>query len=100
MAALPGVETPREVRLIGGVSRNRLFLSIKANVMGRPITVVEEPEATALGAALLGGIAAASSRRSTRRLPDSSGPNSSSNRTQQPQRYETLRSDGIRGTAC
>ncbi len=58
MAALPGVETPREVRLIGGVSRNRLFLAIKASAMGRPITVVEEPEATALGAALLGGIAA------------------------------------------
>ncbi|MEQ8696503.1 MAG: FGGY family carbohydrate kinase [Bauldia litoralis] len=57
MVSLPGVETPRELRLIGGVSRNRLFLSIKASVLDRPIIVVEEPEATALGAALLGGIA-------------------------------------------
>ncbi|MCB1496567.1 MAG: hypothetical protein KDJ86_12325 [Bauldia sp.] len=57
MGAFPGVEPPRELRLIGGVSRNRLFLSIKASVMARPIVVVDEPEATALGAALLGGIA-------------------------------------------
>ena len=33
-------------------------MSIKANVFGRPVTVVDEPEATALGAALLGGVAA------------------------------------------
>lgn len=57
MAALDGVGAPRELRLIGGTSRNRLFLSIKASALGRPITVIDEPEATALGAALLGGIA-------------------------------------------
>lgn len=57
MVTLDGIDPPRELRLIGGVSRNRLFLSIKASVLGRPITVVDEPEATALGAALLGGIA-------------------------------------------
>ncbi|WP_421724809.1 FGGY-family carbohydrate kinase [Bauldia sp.] len=58
MVSLPGAEPVREIRLIGGASRNRLLLAIKANVMGRPITVVDEPEATALGAALLGGVAA------------------------------------------
>ncbi|MGO4123581.1 L-fuculokinase [Inquilinus sp. YAF38] len=58
MAALPGITPPTEIRAIGGSSRNALFLEIKANVYGRPITVVDEPEATALGAALLGGIAA------------------------------------------
>jgi xylulokinase len=58
MAALDGIDEPQALRLIGGVSRNRLFAQIKANVFGRPLSVVEEPEATALGAALLGGIAA------------------------------------------
>jgi len=58
MAALPGITPPSEIRAIGGSSRNALFLEIKANVYGRPVTVVDEPEATALGAALLGGVAA------------------------------------------
>jgi xylulokinase len=44
--------------MIGGTSRNRLFLQIKADVFARPITVVEETEATTLGAALLAGVAA------------------------------------------
>jgi xylulokinase len=57
MATLRGSTEPREVRVIGGVSRNRLFLSIKANALARPIIVVDEPEATALGAALFGGVA-------------------------------------------
>ena len=57
MATLSGATPPREIRVIGGVSRNRLFLSIKANALARPITVVDEPEATALGAALFGGVA-------------------------------------------
>jgi xylulokinase len=58
MTTLPGVAAPREIRLIGGVSRNSLFLAIKAAVSAQPLIVVEEPEATALGAALLGGVAA------------------------------------------
>jgi sugar (pentulose or hexulose) kinase len=33
-------------------------MQIKANVFGAPITVVDEAEATALGGALLGGVAA------------------------------------------
>jgi xylulokinase len=58
MIALPGVGEPKTIRLIGGTSRNSLFLSIKASVFGRPLLVVEEPEATALGAAMLAGVAA------------------------------------------
>jgi xylulokinase len=58
MTSLKGLGEPEEIRMIGGVSRNRLFVAIKANVFARPIVVVDEAEATALGAALLGGMAA------------------------------------------
>ncbi len=58
MAAMPGVGTPDEIRVIGGGTRNPLFLRIKASVYGRKLIVIGEPEATALGAALLGGLAA------------------------------------------
>jgi sugar (pentulose or hexulose) kinase len=58
LAALPGVGRPREYRLIGGSSRNPLLVAIKAAVFGAPVVVIDQPEATALGAALLAGIAA------------------------------------------
>jgi xylulokinase len=58
LVALPGVGCPREYRLIGGSSRNPLLLSIKAAVFDAPVVVIDQPEATALGAALLAGIAA------------------------------------------
>ena len=58
LAALPGIGVPGEYRVIGGNSRNPLLIAIKAAVFGAPIIVVDQPEATALGAALLGGIAA------------------------------------------
>jgi len=58
MTGLGGVGGFKEVRMIGGASRNRLFLEVKANVLGRSLRVVEEAEATTLGAALLAGIAA------------------------------------------
>jgi xylulokinase len=59
MARLPGVTPPTgSPRLTGGGSRNPVFMEIKANVFGRPVTIVDEPESTALGAALLGGVAA------------------------------------------
>ncbi len=58
IAALPGVGAPKDIRVIGGSTQNSLFLQIKASAMGRPLTVLAEPETTALGAALLGGIAA------------------------------------------
>ena len=58
VSALPGVGPPEEIRVIGGGTRNALLLRIKAAVYGRELTVIDAPEATALGAALLGGIAA------------------------------------------
>jgi xylulokinase len=58
MNRLPGVTPVDGIRVIGGGSRNALFLRIKANAFARPLTVIDEAEATALGAALLGGIAA------------------------------------------
>lgn len=58
MTILPGVATPRSVLVIGGHVRNRLLLEIKASVYRQVLRVIAEAEATALGAALLGGIAA------------------------------------------
>lgn len=58
MGGLAEMPSPEEIRVIGGNSRNDLFMEIKASVLGRPLTVVEQPEATALGAAILGGLGA------------------------------------------
>jgi xylulokinase len=58
LAELPGVGRPREIRVIGGSARNSLFLAIKASVLAEPLLVMDEAESTALGAALLGGLAA------------------------------------------
>ena len=57
MAGISGVPAPERIRLISGGARNPLLAAIKANTFGRPVTVVDAPEATALGAALLGGVA-------------------------------------------
>lgn len=58
MNRLAGATPVSAIRVIGGGSRNALLLRIKANVFARPLVVIDEPEATALGAALLGGVAA------------------------------------------
>ncbi|MBX6323842.1 MAG: hypothetical protein IRY94_18660, partial [Rhodospirillaceae bacterium] len=58
MTRLPGIVPARAVRAIGGNTRNPLFMEIKASVLAQPVTIVEESEATSLGAALLGGVAA------------------------------------------
>ena len=58
MAALSKAPPPAAVRVIGGMTRNPLYLRIKAAVIGRPITVIELPDAVAMGAALLAGIGA------------------------------------------
>jgi xylulokinase len=47
-----------EVRVVGGGGRSRLWCQIKADVLGRPVRRVLAEEATALGAALLAGVAA------------------------------------------
>ena len=53
-----GFPAPQRVVAIGGGSRNRLFVQLKADLFGLPVETLEMPEATALGAALLGGLAA------------------------------------------
>jgi xylulokinase len=53
-----GMPAIREIRAIGGNTRNRLLLQIKASVYRQPIKAAETVEASALGAALLGGLAA------------------------------------------
>jgi xylulokinase len=58
IAGLSGVPAPDRIRLISGGARNPLLVAIKANAFGRPVTVIDVSEATALGAALLGGVAA------------------------------------------
>jgi xylulokinase len=58
MAILSNAPPLAAVRVIGGLTRNPLYLRIKASVGGRPITVVELPDAVAVGAALLAGVGA------------------------------------------
>jgi xylulokinase len=58
LAALPGPQPIGCIRAIGGNTRNQLLMRIKASVYGRAIVAAEMAEATALGAALLGGCAA------------------------------------------
>ncbi len=48
----------QELRALGGGARSRLWLQIKADVLRRPIVTTACPEATALGAAILGAVAA------------------------------------------
>jgi xylulokinase len=50
--------TLRRVRAIGGGSRNRLLMRIKAALLGARIEIASDDEATTLGAALLAGVAA------------------------------------------
>ncbi|NJN94982.1 MAG: carbohydrate kinase [Anaerolineales bacterium] len=54
----PEVVRPRQIYAIGGSTRNPLLMRIKAAVFNRPITVATVAEATSLGAAILGGLAA------------------------------------------
>jgi len=46
------------IRLIGGGARSDVWVQIKADVLGRPLRVLDIQESVALGAALLGGLAA------------------------------------------
>lgn len=48
---------PREIRAVAGGARGRLWLQIKADVTGKPVSVPKELETTALGAAMLAGVA-------------------------------------------
>jgi len=44
------------IRVVGGGARDEVWLRIKADVTGRPIELLAEPEATALGAALTAAV--------------------------------------------
>lgn len=55
IGGIPGIKS---IRAIGGNTRNALLMRIKASVYQQPISATVMPEATALGAALLGGVAA------------------------------------------
>ncbi|MCC6313989.1 MAG: carbohydrate kinase [Thermomicrobiales bacterium] len=54
----PEAHPSREVIAIGGGTRNELLMRIKATVQQHPIAVIDAEEATALGAAVLGGLGA------------------------------------------
>lgn len=58
LLSYPQVTAPGSVVAIGGGTRNPLLMQIKASVMNLSHRVVEAEEATALGAALLGGLGA------------------------------------------
>jgi xylulokinase len=58
LTELPGLPRIEAVRAIGGNTQNPLLMAIKAAVYDRTIAATAMPEATALGAALLGGLAA------------------------------------------
>jgi xylulokinase len=53
-----GVGKLKNIYAIGGSTRNRLLMQIKASVLNQPIHVMRIEESTALGAAVLGGIGA------------------------------------------
>lgn len=58
LLAYPEVTAPQSVVAIGGGTRNPLLMRVKASVTNLIHHVVEAEEATALGAALLGGLGA------------------------------------------
>ena len=53
-----GAGAPERILAIGGSTRNQLLMRLKASVFGRPLEVLDLPDTTCLGAALLGGLAA------------------------------------------
>ena len=53
-----GGTQPARIIAIGGSTRNTLLMQLKASVYGRPMAVMDLPDVTCLGAALLGGMAA------------------------------------------
>lgn len=58
LLAFANVDALRDVSAIGGVTQNRLLMEIRATVRDRAASILDIDEATALGAALLGGLAA------------------------------------------
>lgn len=51
-----GFAKPETLRVDGGLSRSTYLMQRQADVLGLPVTIGMEPEATALGAALMSGV--------------------------------------------
>ncbi|MBF8289971.1 MAG: pentulose/hexulose kinase, partial [Chloroflexi bacterium] len=51
-----------EIRVVGGGARSGFWLQMKADVTGRRVRILETPEATALGAAMLAAVGAGTFR--------------------------------------
>lgn len=49
--------TVKELRVVGGGSKSRIWNQIKADVLRRPVTTMNQQETAVLGAAMLGGLA-------------------------------------------
>jgi xylulokinase len=58
LVAYAGLEGMPEISVVGGSSKNDLLVRIKASVLNQTLGVVDLEEGTALGVAMLGGIAA------------------------------------------
>jgi xylulokinase len=58
LLSVAAIEPPNEIVMIGGGTKNELLTRIKASVFNAKIRLLELEEATALGAAILGGIGA------------------------------------------
>lgn len=58
MVELLETSPPDAIRVIGGITKNALYMAIKASVHGRAVTVVDLPDSVAAGAALLASLAA------------------------------------------
>jgi xylulokinase len=58
MTVIDGVTPVKRIRVIGGGTRNDLWMRIKASVYGRPIEVTPLNEGTGLSAAMLAGLGA------------------------------------------
>ena len=58
MLAFCGAGRPHRIVAIGGSTRNPLLMQLKADLFAAPLEYADMPEASCLGAALLGGVAA------------------------------------------
>ena len=58
LRSFPEAATLKDARSIGGVTRNRLLMQLRTTIRNQATTVLEIEEATALGAAVLGGLGA------------------------------------------
>ncbi len=77
MTGIADVTPVHRIRVIGGGTRNELWMKIKASVYGRPIEVTPLSEATCLSAAILAGLGAgvyATAAEARKAMADGLGP--------------------------